>query len=300
MNSSTNILYIIGAGRSGSTLLGNVLGQVNGLCHIGEFVKLWEFGLPRDERCGCGNRLSACMFWQEVLDRSFGIERPESLEYLRGIRSSLTRTHRITGDLKSAQSGGYKRNGYLRKVLEVYREIHHVSGAAWIIDSSKVPSFAYLLSLTKDINLSILHLVRDPRAVAFSWHRRAINGHRASIWKAPILWTLRNRAAEAFKRYGTVPYYLIRYEDFASHPKLAIDGILSFIQHEADELPFLSEVAVRLDPTHAIGGNPSKHSIGEISIQADVQWVESFSRKDRLWVSVITAPQRGRYGYTKH
>ena len=300
MKSSTNILYIMGAGRSGSTILGNVLGQVNGLCHIGEFVSFWEFGLPRDERCGCGNRLSSCMFWQDVLDRSFGIERPESLEYLRGIRSSLTRTHRITGDLKSAQSGGYKRNGYLRKVLEVYREIQDVSGAAWIVDSSKLPSFAYLLSLAENINLSILHLVRDPRAVAFSWKRRSISGHRASIWKAPILWTLRNRAAEAFKRYGTVPYSLIRYEDFVSHPESVVARILSFIQHKTDELPFLSENRVRLAPTHAIGGNPSKHSIGEISIEADVQWIESFSRRDRLWVNVITASQRERYGYKDH
>ena len=171
--------------------------------------------------CGCGNRLSYCMFWQDVLDRSFGVERPESLEYLQSIRSSLKRIHRLVGALRSAHSSGYARNGYLRKVLEVYRVIQDVSGAAWIVDSSKLPSFAYLLSLTKDINLSILHLVRDPRAVAFSWKRRAINGHRASIWKAPILWTLRNRAAYAFKRYSTVPYSLIRYEDFVSHPEPA-------------------------------------------------------------------------------
>jgi hypothetical protein len=54
---------------------------------------------------------------------------------------------------------------------QLYRAIQCVSGARVLIDSSKVPTYGLILSRTSDIHLSVLHLVRDSRAVAYSWLR---------------------------------------------------------------------------------------------------------------------------------
>lgn len=54
----------------------------------------------------------------------------------------------------------------------LYAAAAEVTGARLLIDSSKRPSDAALLRLLPDVEPFYLQLVRDPRAVAFSWQRR--------------------------------------------------------------------------------------------------------------------------------
>ena len=59
------VLYIAGLGRSGSTLLSRLLGQVDGICALGEAHHIWRTGAPRaaaDELCGCGRSYAQCGF----------------------------------------------------------------------------------------------------------------------------------------------------------------------------------------------------------------------------------------------
>jgi len=60
------VLYIGGLGRSGSTLIERLLGQVPGVCAVGELVHLWDRGITEDERCGCGEPFRQCPFWSQV------------------------------------------------------------------------------------------------------------------------------------------------------------------------------------------------------------------------------------------
>ena len=60
------VLYVGGCQRSGSTLLDRMMSQVSGHVSAGEIVHLWSRGLRSDELCGCGERFSACPFWNEV------------------------------------------------------------------------------------------------------------------------------------------------------------------------------------------------------------------------------------------
>src|SRR5207302_427627 len=60
------VLFIGGAGRSGSTLLDRLLGRRPGFVSAGEVVHLWRRGLSEDQLCGCGERFSDCPFWQKV------------------------------------------------------------------------------------------------------------------------------------------------------------------------------------------------------------------------------------------
>ena len=54
----------------------------------------------------------------------------------------------------------------------VYRGIQDVTSAELIVDTSKPPSFGYVLQHLEGIDLRIVHVVRDPRGVAYSWGRR--------------------------------------------------------------------------------------------------------------------------------
>ena len=50
------VLFLGGLGRSGTTLLERLLGQLSGVSPLGEVVHLWQRDLVDDERCGCGDR----------------------------------------------------------------------------------------------------------------------------------------------------------------------------------------------------------------------------------------------------
>ena len=85
------VLYIAGPGRSGSTLLDLVLGQVDGVVSIGELRNLWYAGFHGAWPCGCGKPVTECPFWSAVLARAFGsVESvcPESMQELRCWRRS--------------------------------------------------------------------------------------------------------------------------------------------------------------------------------------------------------------------
>src|SRR5205823_1051409 len=47
------VLYIAGPGRSGSTVLDQVLGELPGFVSTGELQALWQRGLVERRPCGC-------------------------------------------------------------------------------------------------------------------------------------------------------------------------------------------------------------------------------------------------------
>ena len=53
-NNRVKVLYIAGPGRSGSTVLGNVLGEIEGFFHGGELNFIWEHNLIENRLCSCG------------------------------------------------------------------------------------------------------------------------------------------------------------------------------------------------------------------------------------------------------
>src|SRR3954466_11303605 len=64
----TRVLSIVGPGRSGTTILGNILGEVEGVTNAGELRWLWRRGLAERRPCGCGLPPAECPRWSVVLD----------------------------------------------------------------------------------------------------------------------------------------------------------------------------------------------------------------------------------------
>src|ERR1022692_3637443 len=61
---------------------------------------------------------------------------------------------------------------YISYYARLYAAIIKVSGCELVVDSSKHPSLAHCLRWLPDVDLRVLHLVRDSRAVAYSWSRQ--------------------------------------------------------------------------------------------------------------------------------
>ena len=222
---ATRVLFVGGTGRSGSTVLATVLGEVPGLVAVGEVRFLWERGIVQDRLCGCGTTFAECPFWQRVLHTAFGTgDLEETARRLHAELAERTRLRRVPGLL--AQGMPAPGPELAEALQRVYAAIAEVSGASVIVDSSKLPTYAALLGGLPEVDLQVLHLVRDPRAAAHSWRRRkhqpdlgasALMERRGAA-KSAALWRIWNSTLERWCRDRGVDHRLENYESFVADP----------------------------------------------------------------------------------
>lgn len=300
--SGVRVLFICGWGRSGSTFVGNALGEVDGVFNAGELRGLWQHWDRGYTRCGCGLLDRECRFWQEVwaeLLRRYGqpID-PAEISALQR-RHVRTRPRNLWYISRSARAGSALRSlaPYPQLLVHLYAAIATVTGARTIVDTSKAPAHAYLAALS-GIDVRILHLVRDPRAVAHAWKRRPIEGVTFSPAESSMHWLGNNLATEVLhRRHPEIPYLLLRYEDFAHEPQAVLRETLSLIDASEHCLPFVGPTAVQLSTNHTVGGNPSRFITGVVEIRPDEAWRHEMSLPARLLASVPAVPVMRRYGY---
>jgi len=303
------VLYVAGWGRSGSTILGRILGQAQGFFLVGELRYLWDRGLIENRLCSCGAPFMNCPFWREVVSRTLGNDYHVAAEALVKLRERGLHTRHLllTPTQTALQARVARMVEYTRAVEQLYHAVHHASGARIIVDTSKFPSYGFVLQNLPSIDLYVLHLVRDPRAVAYSWKSRRklkldedgsnklMTSH--GLAKSSLMWDEWNLAIENLRRLEPERYMLLRYEDFVANPRESARGILRFVGEGDSELPFMTERQVSLDVPHTFSGNPDRFSAGTMVITPDDAWKHSLSYARQLTVTGLTWPGLVRYGY---
>ncbi|MGB0100790.1 MAG: sulfotransferase [Nocardioides sp.] len=309
---STRVLYVGGTGRSGSTVLANVLGQIPGLVSVGEVRFLWERGIEQDRLCGCGRHFTDCPFWTEVLTRALGPGDHEAVAArMQAALAERTRMRGLPGLL--VRRGERPATDEVGDLLgRVYDAIADVSGAGVVVDSSKLPTYAALLGDVSTVDLQVLHLVRDPRAAAHSWRRRkhqpdlgssAMMERRGAV-KSAVLWRVWNGALERLCRERGIDHRLQNYESFVADPRNETRRLLRRFDLVAPErvddlldAVFAGPGVVRLDGNHTVAGNPSRHEHGLVALVPDEEWRSRLGTADRRAVSALTWPTLRHYGY---
>jgi hypothetical protein len=306
--SPTRVLFIAGAGRSGSTILDNILGNVGGLVSVGELRYVWERGMLEDRLCGCGERFSACPVWQAVLEEAFGGPDGVDARRMMHLQAQATRIRQLPlalGPARLRRRLDERLEDYLLLLGRLYDAVARVTGARVVVDSSKLPTYGRLVDVAPGVDLTVVHLVRDPRATAFSWQRKKRLPDRQTPSfmqrqgpaKAALLWSVWNATAERLWSRRPARYLRIRYEDFMARPMGTVERIVSAIGEPADGLPFVSETEVELARTHTVAGNPSRFSTGVVELRPDDAWEAGLSTRHRSVVTALTWPLLRRYGY---
>jgi hypothetical protein len=259
----TKVLYVLGCQHSGSTLVGNLLGERPGHVSAGELRMAWRQWLRPDARCGCGELLRACPFWREVsieaAARSLGV--PEAAR-LDARLAATRRLPALAARHMEAQAAP------LRAALaRLHERVAAAAGAEVVVDTSKIPAAARLLEDAATIDLRVVHLVRDSRGVLASHRRRGSPGLPGRTLLA--LWSAWNLYAE--RRYGARAR--VRYEDVA-------DGRV-----------------VPLGTHHTVDGNRGRFRTGSIRLSEDLRWRHELDASDRALAIAMTGPLLHRYGY---
>lgn len=305
-SSIPQVLYVGSWGRSGSTLLDLVLGQIPGFVSVGELRYLWERGLAERQLCGCGCPVPGCPFWGAVLEEVFGaagqVNTGEVLSLWRRVDGLALvpallapwRQPALEEDLRA-----------FREVLaRVYRAVARVSGASKVVDSSKYAAYGLLVAGVPHLELLVLHLVRDSRAVAYSWLRRKLMPEVTTEtrympvkgpWRSAVFWELENLALELLRRASRRSARL-RYDELTSDPRRTVGAALAALGIEAD-LDFLRQRALHLGPNHTVAGNPLRFRRGDVAIEPDLEWLSRLEAGPRRVVTALTWPLLLRYGF---
>jgi len=298
------VLYLGGLGRSGTTLVERLLGELPGVVALGEVVHLWQRDIRDDERCGCGARFSACTFWKRVGERAFGGWAAVDVERIHALRDAVERTRHIPRLMTTAGSTDVRE--YAGFYAKVYAAAADVAGARVVVDSSKHSALAHVLRFAGDVDLRVVHVVRDARGVAYSWTKTVARPEtdgaedmtRYSPARSAMLWNAHNAAFGLLARRG-VPVRRIQYEEFLADPRAALIRLADFAELAPTpaDLAFLRPEYADLKVGHSAAGNPMRFTVGRLPLRRDDDWVRSLPRAQRRLVGAVCAPMLRAYGY---
>ncbi len=111
------ILYIASEARSGSTLLGRLLAEVDGCVHVGEIDRIWLRFFKEENLCECGLPFRECPFWQQVFDLGWGGFDGVDLDALFAVKDEFERFRTIPNLLWARKSAAQT------KALDDYAQV---------------------------------------------------------------------------------------------------------------------------------------------------------------------------------
>ena len=285
-----------------------MLSQVSEHVSAGEVVHLWGRGLAANELCGCGLEFADCPFWAEVGRIGFGGWEQVDVREVLSLQRRVDRNRYIIFMIVPRLSRRYARDlaSYVALLRPLYRAISEAADGSVVVDSSKHASTAFLLRRVEDLDLQVIHLVRDSRGVAYSLlkkvRRPEVVGdeafmHSTPVWRSGTEWMLFNLLFHVLRLSGT-PTTRVRYEDVVGDPSGAIRQ-LSWRPSgtSVDQLDFIRGHEVTLAIDHTVSGNPMRFRHGAFEIASDEIWRHSMGSRDRRLTSMLTWPLLKAYGY---
>lgn len=298
------VIFVVGAGRSGSTVLDTLLGNHPQAESVGELANLVR-AYGANEFCACGQRCQDCSFWREIWSRWW----PSGGEGGQRYQELQRRFERPRAMVRSIVAKGVAApefREYEEATRRCFTSVAEVSGQRVLIDSSKNPGRALALSRIDGIDLRLVHLVRDARGVAYScakaFSRDVTQGLEQDIRsvaprRTATAWLLANLVSSLVKR--AVPAknrLLLRYEDLMTHPRQALQALGKVTELDWEPWVEAVEQGRDLEVGHTVSGNRVRMK-GKLRLKPDLDWVDHLSAADERAVRRLCGPLMRRYGY---
>lgn len=305
MENKLKVLYIAGSGRSGSTILSNVLGELDGFVSVGEIYNIWQRGVIENRKCGCQKPFLECEFWHRVMDMAFGKSYRNCADQYIQFQKYYDNKKLLRKTLINKGKFFDVTDEYAKVLIDLYTAIHIASQSRVLVDSSKIPCHAAILNSISGIDLYILHIVRNPRAVVFSWMNKVPYepDHQPSLFMdqynpvlSSLIWLFWNSLIE--RLWAKSPrYFFLRYENFIKSPNLILEQIVNFLDESANHEVVFSDGSVILHSNHNVSGNPNRFVHGRVFLKSDDRWKSDLSSINGILTDLLTYSLRKKYGY---
>jgi hypothetical protein len=216
LTEKTKLVYIMGAGRSGSTILGVTLGNCPGVFFAGELDRwLPRAGVspqPGTERAG---------FWHAVSDSM-----PRADDLFAGAASCLERSSEVFAPA-SWRRRGRLRGRYMEVQEALVGAIARVAGASHVVDSSHYPMRARELRRSQALDVFLVFLVRPPQSVVASFDRDDVMQRHLGIqMTTAYVWLTNFLSVLVFATHRADRRLLVYHEDFVGNPDAVMGDIL--------------------------------------------------------------------------
>jgi hypothetical protein len=297
------VVYIMGNSRSGSTILDTLLGNHPAIESVGELVNLPDHGWLANQYCACGSRARECVFWEQVRERWMSRTRlPGIDEYLR-LQNRVGRYRRLLPGFHRPDTASVEFQRYADCTVALFESIGEVSGKSIVVDSSKIPLRAYLLSHIPQLDLKIIHLVRDARGVAWSLRKSFKADAHAGVQKdlqaqpvtqSVIEWMRINAQSTWVRaRLAAGSSICLRYEDLMADPRGALARIGALAGCDFRDLAGRLEQGKPLAVGHTIAGNRMRME-GQARLRPDEEWRTKMSARDQWLIGSLAGWQMRR------
>lgn len=304
------VIYILGSNRSGTGILGRVLGIMEGTAHAGELRQLYRRGFRPGRTCGCGKPHAECEVWSKLLKPGVPYLQPsrDAIEQLQRRVDSRSRSRAWWRALrilrsKSPPSPDSPEGRYLAIYCHLYRAFAEATRCMVVSDNSKNPVDAALLALAPDVSAYCVQIVRDPRGVLFSM-RKKTSPEDPTRWRprqailVGLYWTMYHLTNEAIRRrYGQNRSILVRYERFIAAPSVTVEAISRLVGVPPPTVDLAPGIPIELPVAHGPDSN-GRFSSPQTVLTVDDRWRRELHPIDRFLVALVTYPLLRRYGYT--
>jgi hypothetical protein len=298
------VAYLLAASHSGSTLLAMLLASHPDICTTGE-LKATSLGDPERYRCSCGSLIRQCPFWNDVAARMAARGQPFDITqadthistgatpYVQKllqplVRGSALEALRAVG-LSLAPSWHARLARFQALNESLVRSVCDITGARVVVDSSKIGIRLKYLLRNPGLDVRVIRVIRDGRAVALTYtdpanfadasapHLRgggdgqSRERERLSPLEAAHEWRRSNEEADALlagldpSRYTTVSYEQV----CADTP-----GTLSRLWNFLGVPPYQFGKGWRARNHHVIGNGMRLDSTEEVRL--DERWKTAF------------------------
>lgn len=292
------VIFIAGYGRSGSTLLDMMLGMHPDIFGAGEMSTICRHVWPNDEYCACHQRVRSCPLWSEAMAewQRDGVD-------IAAHRRLQERIEPILSPSRALSRGALR--AYREQVLALYRIVARRTGRRVLLDSSKSPGRALALA-GSGVDLRLVHLVRDPRAVAHSMSKPMRIDTEAGVQKTlrahpvartALRWSFVNAGAErALRRVPAGHGLRLRYEDLVADPTGALDRIGAAAGIDLGPLGRAIAAGEAIAADHQVAGSRIRMS-APMRLKPDMGWQDQMPEAAQATVARICRGRMRRYGY---
>ena len=320
-----NLVYILAASHSGSTLLAMLLGAHPEVVTTGELTP-GSFGNVNEYRCSCRLLLLDCPFWRRVAEEmgrrgtdfgltSFGTRfRELNSPFARRLLRPLHRGRALEAlrDLGLWMTPSWRREypRLLRNNRALIDVISETSGKRIVVDSSKSAVRLKFLLRIPDLCVKVIRLIRDGRGVSLAYTNQArfadasdptLRGggtgnvewqERFPIRDAAYRWRRSNEEAERILAgLDSLQWREVRYEELCINTRAIMNKLFTFLALD----PELIRSDFRSMNQHIIGNGMRLDTTSKVRL--DERWKHMLTPTQLRTFDRVAGGVNRAYGY---
>lgn len=250
------IIYILGPGRCGTTLLEVLLDNNTTISGVGELTHIFRDGYIANQQCSCGKKTHDCSIWSRLLKRSTWC--PLELEHFSELFSIFS-SHKmfpfiLFGRIKKEDSAEYAQANDM-----MFSTLANITQSNVIVDSSKYAGRALVLAKQYPEKVFVIAITRDFEGVLHSFSKQVSEQESKSTFSALLYYgyVLLCMRFVGLLRKSQVKE--ITYESLCESPVKVLSEIEKFCGIDLEQVKGKLESDESLNIGHIVTGNRFRH-----------------------------------------